>query len=141
MAKTELARPDRAVSGRGRGSRVTRPVRTVGMVLACWAVLRELRRPPAERTWHGMLAGVVPYDLRWPTLTRVRERMWAPEDARIVMPRVLGVGWTLNLGRVVRLLRDRFGRRCAGPGGAEPAGAESAAAGDNSAQAGPAVPR
>ena len=108
-AESGRAESGRAESGRGGGPRVVRLVRVVGMVMACWALLQELRKPAQERTWNGTLAGVVPYDLRWPTLTRVRERLWAPEDPRVVMPRVFGVGWTLNLGRLARLGRDRLG--------------------------------
>jgi hypothetical protein len=32
----------------------------------------------------------IPYDLRLPTLARMRERMWNPEDPRIMVPRVFG---------------------------------------------------
>ncbi len=44
------------------------------------AVVTELRKSPDERTWHGKLAGVVPYDLRPPTLERVRSTVWNPDD-------------------------------------------------------------
>lgn len=76
-----------------------------GLVVA--AVAKELRTPAEERTWHGDLAGLVPYDLRPPTLARLRERVWAPEDPHLIVPRAFGVGWTLNVGRVVRLARRR----------------------------------
>ena len=45
---------------------------------------------------HGKILGV-PYDLRMPTLARIKERMWNPEDPRIITPRVFGAGWTVNL--------------------------------------------
>jgi len=45
---------------------------------------------------HGKILGV-PYDLRVPTLARIKERMWNPEDPRIITPRVFGAGWTVNL--------------------------------------------
>ena len=80
---------------------------TAGLV--GWAVAQELRKPPAEREWHGRLAGVVPYDLRRPTVARVRERIWAPEDPRVLMPRAIGIGWDVNLGRLLRLARSRLG--------------------------------
>ena len=71
-------------------------------------VVRELNIPSYQRTWHGKLMGV-PYDLRRPTWRRVKESWWAPEDARLVTPRVLGVGWSLNVGRIVALGKARFG--------------------------------
>ena len=47
----------------------------------------------------------VPYEFRFPTLERVRERLWNPGDPRILTPHVFGVkGWSLNLYQVVRLL-------------------------------------
>jgi hypothetical protein len=71
----------------------------VGLTLIGIAVAIELRKPPEERTWHGSIAGGIPYDLRPPTLARVRERLWNPSDRRVVVPTVFGVGWTVNLGR------------------------------------------
>ena len=50
----------------------------------------------------------MPYDLRPPTLQRLRERVWAPEDPHLIVPRSFGFGWTLNVGRVVRLARRRL---------------------------------
>jgi hypothetical protein len=82
------------------------------MVLIAWALLQELRKPAAERTWTGTVAGIVPYDFRRPTLARVRQRLWAPDNPRIIVPRAFGVGWTLNVGRLVSLVR-RDGRRAA----------------------------
>jgi hypothetical protein len=80
-------------------------VQVVGIGLVAAAVVQELRKPRELRTWHGAVAGFVPYDLRMPTAARVRERMWAPDDPHVLVPQVLGVGWTLNLGRVVALVR------------------------------------
>jgi hypothetical protein len=78
-------------------------VLAIGLAVA--AVVKELRLPPGERTWHGSVAGFVPYDFRAPTLERARERLWSPESPRLLVPRVFGVGWTVNVGRVVALLR------------------------------------
>ena len=70
------------------------------------AVVRELRLPADERTWHGRIL-YVPYDFRLPTLARVRERLWAPEDKRLLVPQVFGVGWSVNVGRLVNLVLNR----------------------------------
>jgi len=70
------------------------------------AVLTELRKPREERAWHGKLAGLIPYELRPPTLQRVRDTYWAPEDDHLVKPTVWGVGWAVNVGRVVKKIRD-----------------------------------
>jgi hypothetical protein len=71
------------------------------------AVVKELRLPPDQRTWHGTIATYVPYDFRLPTADRLRQRLWAPDDPQVLMPTAFGVGWALNFGRIVTLLRGR----------------------------------
>jgi len=78
---------------------------TFGLVVA--SVVKELSTPAEERSWHGVVAGFVPYDFRMPTIARFRERMWDPEGEHLVNPRVFGVGWTVNAGRVVKLVREK----------------------------------
>lgn len=80
----------------------------VSLALTTAAVVKELRTPEDERTWHGKVAEVVPYDFRFPTLARVRERMWNPEADYVIGPRVFGVGWTVNVGKVVAMLRAKL---------------------------------
>lgn len=69
------------------------------------AIAKERRLPSSERRWVGKIAGVVPYDLRRPTAARIRHALWAPDDPHVVVPHPFGVGWTLNIGRLVRLVR------------------------------------
>jgi hypothetical protein len=105
---TTTRRGMRAGAGQARGRRtVPNAFRLAAAGLVAAALVKELRTPAEERTWHGDLAGVVPYDFRPPTVERLRERVWAPDDPRVIMPRVFGVGWTLNVGRVVHLVRRR----------------------------------
>ena len=85
-------------------------VRTIGIVLAVAAVARELSKPKELRTWHGRIA-LVPYDFRVPTWQRVRRSVWAPDDPRVVTPHAFGVGWSLNLGRVVAIAKAAATRR------------------------------
>lgn len=77
-----------------------------GVALLAAALAAELRKPAGRRTWHGAVAGVVPYDFRPPTPQRIRARLWDP-DGRLLTPHVFGVGWTLNLGRLTRSLAGR----------------------------------
>jgi hypothetical protein len=81
----------------------------VGFALLAAAAATELRKPAGERTWHGRLGGFVPYDLRPPTLERLRAAWWNPDEPRILTDRVFGVGWAINLGRLARLARGRLG--------------------------------
>lgn len=92
---------------RKKSSRTQQAVQAASLALTAAAVAKELRLPKDQRTWHGRVGRFVPYDFRVPTVTRVRERMWAPEDRRVLVPQVFGVGWTLNLGRLTALARRR----------------------------------
>jgi hypothetical protein len=73
------------------------------LILGVIAVIQELRKPAEDRTWHGTVAGFVPYDLRKPTMDRVRETYWNPDGA-IVSSMVWGVGWALNAGAIKKRL-------------------------------------
>lgn len=72
-------------------------------VVAVVAVLDQLGRAPADRDWHGHALGV-PYDFRMPTAGRVRRRLWNPDDERVFVPHVWGIGWTVNLYQLRRRL-------------------------------------
>ena len=88
-------------------SRLRAALRIVTFGMLAWAVLTELRKPREQRRWNGTLAGIVPYDLRLPTIARVRKRWWNPNDERVFTPHVFGVGWSVNLPRAFDLLRPR----------------------------------
>ena len=78
-------------------------LRAVGLVLTAAAVVDAVR---ARRT-HGEALGFVPYDFRPPSAKTLRRRLWAPDDDRLITPAVFGVGWSVNLGRLARLLSLR----------------------------------
>ena len=52
----------------------------------------------------GRLLGV-PYDFRFPTLSRLKERLWNPDDPRLITPRAFGIGWSVNAYELMRRLR------------------------------------
>lgn len=39
----------------------------------------------------------IPYDFRFPTIARFKNRMWNKEDPHIITPRAFGIGWDINL--------------------------------------------
>ena len=84
---------------------VRRVINWIAVGLLIVAIVQELRKPPAERTWHGRVVGFVPYDLRVPTLARARATFWNPGNSRLVVPTLFGVGWSLNLHALVDTLR------------------------------------
>lgn len=77
-----------------------------GVVLLGAVIVQEMRKRPDQREWHGTLAGVVPYDLRPPTPERLRDGLLNTHTDALFVPQVFGVGWTLNFGRAVRMLRE-----------------------------------
>lgn len=90
----------------------TKPVRRVNpqdiwrlvlAVIGVVAVVQELRKPPEERTWHGKVADLVPYDFRMPSVERLRATYWNP-DGPIVSGKFWGVGWSPNFGAIKRQL-------------------------------------
>ena len=70
------------------------------------AVVQELAKPADERTWHGRIA-YVPYDFRIPTVDRLLQSWWNPDDPRLLTPRTFGLGWAVNVGRLVSLITQR----------------------------------
>lgn len=91
--------------GKKRGGPGLFQLIVVGLVVA--AVTKELQKDKEDRTWHGTVAGFVPYEFRVPTVERVRERVWDPEGEHLLSPHVFGVGWTVNVGRIVELVRRK----------------------------------
>jgi hypothetical protein len=90
---------------------IRRLISLVAIVLSAVAVIKELRTPAEQRTWNGKVASFVPYDFRRPTLARANERMWNPESSTIIGPRVFGVGWTVNVGRLFALGRQQLAKK------------------------------
>lgn len=100
MRNTESA-PDT----KRRCSEGMKPLKLLALLLAVAAVIKELRLPKEQRTWHGALGGFVPYDFRRPTVAKIKRTFWNP-DGSIVVDRVFGVGWSINFGAVVAKVRS-----------------------------------
>ena len=80
-------------------------VATVGVLVA--AVAKEMNKPEDEREWNGKV-GPVPYDFRMPTISKAKALMWAPDADHYIAPRLFGVGWTLNYGKLYTLAQAKF---------------------------------
>jgi hypothetical protein len=94
-----MARSSKPLSGR-KGF-----IAGLALALVVAAVRAELKRPPAERTWHGRLWGWIPYDFRPPTVTRLRQSLWDPSSERIITDRSFGVGWSVNFAALVQSIK------------------------------------
>lgn len=81
-----------------------RTARTLAWVALIAAIYQELRKPPAERTWHGKVGGFIPYDFRVPTFERVRRAYWDPSSDTVFTDRVVGVGWAVNVPVLIHRL-------------------------------------
>jgi len=71
----------------------------IGILIVGAAVVFGLTRQQKVGTYYG-----VPYDWRTPTPALLRERFWNPDDARILTPKVFGVGWSINVAALARKL-------------------------------------
>jgi hypothetical protein len=94
---------------------IRRLVRLTAVALVVGAVATELSKPEEERTWHGRVIGVVPYDFRPPTWERIRDAYWNPTSDSLFSDRVFGVGWAVNLYRAKTLLEAGFERLMGSP--------------------------
>ena len=77
----------------------------IGVALLVGAIVRELRLPVQQRTWHSVLFGRIPYDLRMPTVGRVVNTLWDPNNRQVLVPTAFGVGWSVNLAALLGLVR------------------------------------
>jgi hypothetical protein len=79
-------------------------IRTAVLAALVGAIWRELSKPPAERTWNGRLLGVIPYDLRFPTLARLRDSYFNTRSSALFTSQPVGVGWSVNIAAVLKRL-------------------------------------
>lgn len=47
----------------------------------------------------------IPYDWRKPTRARLKSGVWDPEDRRLLVPKVFGWGYGINVYEVLRRIR------------------------------------
>jgi hypothetical protein len=87
-------------------SDLVRLLRTLAWMALVGAIYQELRKPPEERTWHGKVAGIVPYDFRVPTIEKLRGAYWSPDEDRIFSEEVVGVGWAVNIPTAARKISE-----------------------------------
>ena len=66
--------------------KLSRVLVLITVAVAGAAALDQLRRPVAERTWHGSVLGI-PYDFRPPSPRRFKDAWWNPNDPRLFTPR------------------------------------------------------
>ena len=85
-------------------------LRTAVIGLTAAAIYKELQQPAEKRTWHGRLFDFVPYDFRRPTPRKLMQAWWNPDSGAIFSEQPFGVGWTVNLGTVVPMLRGFLSR-------------------------------
>ena len=97
------ARHDTCTYGEGMKDLVSL-VRTAIWLAFFGALYQELKKPAEERTWHGKVAGMVPYDFRVPDLQRIRDAYWDPKSDVLFTEKVVGVGWSVNLPVALRKL-------------------------------------
>jgi hypothetical protein len=86
------------------GKWLIRLIEAVAVTVTLAAVCQELEKPGEERHWHGKL-GFIPYDFRLPTIERIKQFCWNPDNTRIFTNTVWGIGWTINLYTLLERMR------------------------------------
>lgn len=86
----------------------TKLIAAAAGALAGAAVAKELNKPSDQRHWHGDIAGV-PYDLRPPTVEKLRRSAWDPDNPQLLVPHAFGVGWSINFARFAAMARQTTG--------------------------------
>ncbi|MDX1689991.1 MAG: hypothetical protein R3290_03090 [Acidimicrobiia bacterium] len=74
-------------------------------IVAILAIIKELQKPAAERTWHGTIADFFPYDFRMPTVERLKDTYWDPKGP-VIKAKAFGVGWAPNLGAIKDVVQN-----------------------------------
>lgn len=69
------------------------------------ALTQDLRKPAEARTWHGTIAGIIPYDFRVPTWGGIHETYWNSDSSQVFTPMAFGVGWGVNIPALIRRVR------------------------------------
>lgn len=87
-------------SARRKRSLIQNLTTTIAVGFAGAAILKDIRESTGQRFLYGEVAGFIPYDFRFPSIRRIRRRVWDPSGP-LLTPQVFGVGWTVNLGAVV----------------------------------------
>lgn len=100
-----MSKPTTGSDGKRQRSSAMRPLKVLAAIVAIAALIKELRLPKDQRTWHGAVAGFVPYDFRMPTVDKIKATLWNPDGA-IIVNRAFGVGWTINFGAIVTKVRS-----------------------------------
>ena len=83
----------------------TRIIQVTAITITLIAVCQELEKPQEERKWYGIVAGICPYDFRMPTIDRIKNAYWNPDDERIFTPPVFGIGWAINFCSLLESMR------------------------------------
>jgi hypothetical protein len=86
------------------GKWLIRLIEAVAVTVTLAAVCQELEKPGEERHWHGKLC-FIPYDFRLPTIERIKQFCWNPDNTRIFTNTVWGIGWTINLYTLLERMR------------------------------------
>ena len=82
-----------------------RVIQLVVLFVLVQAIREQLEREPEERTWQGQI-GPIPYDFRVPTLDRVIDAYWNPDNQRLFTDKVVGIGWAINFAQLWRIANE-----------------------------------
>jgi hypothetical protein len=76
----------------------------IALIVTAMAVWEQLRRPMTVQPTPNTVGRNRRSSSGFHHRERARSRWWNPDDERLFLPTVFGVGWTVNLARLPKLL-------------------------------------
>lgn len=67
-------------------------------------IIEEIKKEDGIERWKGKSLGFVPYDLRPPALSKIKENYWDPTSNEVFSGKVSGIGWAVNFAALRNLL-------------------------------------
>ncbi|MFL2640442.1 MAG: hypothetical protein ACJ0OL_03880 [Dehalococcoidia bacterium] len=67
-------------------------------------IVEEIKKEDGVERWKGKSLGFVPYDLRPPALSKIKESYWDTSTNEVFSGKVSGIGWAINFAALRNLL-------------------------------------
>ena len=67
-------------------------------------IVEEIKKDDEAERWKGKSLGFVPYDLRPPALSKIKENYWDPTSDELFSGEVSGIGWAINFAALRKIL-------------------------------------
>ena len=67
-------------------------------------IVEEIKKDDEAERWKGKSLGFVPYDLRPPALSKIKESYWDPTNDELFSGKRGFIGWAINFAALRKIL-------------------------------------